>query len=74
MRKRFLILSLVGLAFAGGFFCAHFYKGKTETAADTQNGRKILYYYDPMHPENISDQPGVAADSPRSRRQPFVTG
>jgi hypothetical protein len=62
MGKRLLILSLVGLAFSGGFFCAHFYKGKTETAADTKNGRKVLYYYDPMHPEYISDQPGVAPD------------
>ena len=62
MRKRFLILSLVGIAFAGGFFCAHFYKGKTETAADTKTGRKILYYYDPMHPDYMSDTPGIAPD------------
>src|SRR6185503_14402157 len=62
MRKRVLILSLVGLAFAGGFFCAHFYKEKTETAADTRGGRKVLYYYDPMHPDYISETPGVAPD------------
>ena len=62
MGKRLLILSVIGFAFVSGIVFAHLYKGKTETVADTKHGRKILYYYDPMHPSYKSDKPGIAPD------------
>lgn len=33
-----------------------------ETPAQEVEGRKILYYYDPMHPAYKSDKPGIAPD------------
>ncbi|PYP84585.1 MAG: hypothetical protein DMF61_19500 [Blastocatellia bacterium AA13] len=62
MGKRLLILSVTGLAFAAGIAFSHFYKGDTQAVADKKNGRKILYYYDPMHPSYTSDKPGIAPD------------
>ena len=62
MAKRAAILSLVALAFAGGYLYSHYSNGKNNTAADTQSSRKILYYYDPMHPSYRSDEPGIAPD------------
>lgn len=62
MGKRLLILSVIGLAFGAGVVFSHFYRGKTETVADSKHGRKILYYHDPMHPSYKSDKPGVAPD------------
>ena len=35
---------------------------KTTTAASNEQGRRILYYHDPMHPSYRSDRPGIAPD------------
>lgn len=55
-----LTILLLGAGFAGGFGYGRWYgKGSAPSAKD---GRKILYYVDPMHPAYRSDRPGTAPD------------
>src|SRR6266567_278596 len=55
--KAVAALIVITLAFGGGYVVR-----ATRTAASASNGRKILYYVDPMHPAYKSDKPGVAPD------------
>jgi len=57
MRKLIGILLIAG-AVAGAFFLGREYS----TRPATTEGRKILYWYDPMHPAYRSDKPGIAPD------------
>ena len=58
--KRFLVLLLIAVAFAGGYGYGRWY-GKPPVA--TASGeRKPLYYVDAMHPWYKSDKPGIAPD------------
>jgi RND family efflux transporter MFP subunit len=57
MRKLVGILLIAG-AVAGAFFLGR----KYSTRPATVEGRKILYWYDPMHPAYRSDKPGIAPD------------
>jgi len=52
------LIALVALAgvFAGGYLV------RASRHAGPANGRRILYYVDPMHPAYKSDKPGVAPD------------
>ncbi|MCM0084073.1 efflux RND transporter periplasmic adaptor subunit [Geomonas sp. Red32] len=52
-----LVLLLVGTAFIAGRWVSH--GSLVSSAAD---GKKILFYVDPMHPSYHSDKPGVAPD------------
>ena len=51
---------------AGGYWYAmrnHDAMPSRPTAADTaKNGKRVLYWYDPMHPEYKADKPGKAPD------------
>ena len=51
------VVALVGIAFAGGYVVR-----ETRSGTITVDGRKVLYYVDPMHPAYRSDRPGVAPD------------
>ena len=55
--KVVIALLVVTVAFAGGYVMR-----ATKSTASASNGRKILYYVDPMHPAYTSDKPGVAPD------------
>ncbi len=55
--KAVAALVVITLAFGGGYALR-----ATRTSASASNGRKILYYVDPMHPAYKSDKPGVAPD------------
>src|SRR4026208_1600932 len=55
--KAVAALVVITLAFGGGYVLR-----ATRTSANASNGRKILYYVDPMHPAYKSDKPGVAPD------------
>ena len=52
-------LIVLSAAFLGGYA----YKAiKTNGSVSTSNGRKVLYWVDPMHPAYKADKPGVAPD------------
>src|SRR5581483_7463460 len=55
--KAVAALVVITLAFGGGYALR-----ATRTSASASNGRKILYYVDPMHPAYKSDKPGIAPD------------
>src|SRR6476620_7735306 len=55
--KAVAALVVITLAFGGGYVVR-----ATRTSASASNGRKILYYVDPMHPAYKSEKPGVAPD------------
>jgi membrane fusion protein, copper/silver efflux system len=51
-------LAAVGLIFVVGFGYGRWYS----TRPASKEGRKVLYYVDPMHPWYKSDRPGIAPD------------
>ncbi len=56
-----LIVLLLGLGFLAGYGYGRWYaKGTGMTTAVSKDGRKILYYHCPMHPNYRSDRPGTA--------------
>lgn len=57
-----LLLSVLLLAavFLGGYLSGSW--STDRRAAAGKDGRKILYYHDPMHPSYRSDKPGIAPD------------
>src|SRR5512142_2909794 len=55
------LLAVVAIAFGGGYLArARSAAPPASKAAD--DGRRILYYVDPMHPAYKSDKPGIAPD------------
>lgn len=56
VRRTLYILPLL-LAVISGFILGQF-----RAPAKAQNGRRVLYYVDPMHPNYKSDKPGTAPD------------
>ncbi len=61
MKKLTLVLGVLAAGFAAGYL----WRPKTAaptTAAAPKQERKILYWYDPMHPAYRSDKPGIAPD------------
>jgi RND family efflux transporter MFP subunit len=59
MNKRFylgLVLALV----AGAFVAGSWYARRNAPSPASADGRKILYYVDPMNPAHTSDKPGLA--------------
>jgi RND family efflux transporter MFP subunit len=57
--KLLAVLVVVGLAFGAGYLL----RGRGVGPANaTSDGRKVLYWVDPMHPAYRSDTPGIAPD------------
>jgi Cu(I)/Ag(I) efflux system membrane fusion protein len=58
------LMVVVGICvLAGGAFLAGQWASERGTATRAgQDGRKVLYYVDPMHPAYKSDKPGIAPD------------
>jgi membrane fusion protein, copper/silver efflux system len=57
----FLSTVLIAAGFGVGYWYAK--NGPSEAAAKSgPDGRKILYWHDPMHPSYKSDKPGIAPD------------
>jgi len=55
--------SILAVALAGGFFLAgSWYNQRATVKGGVHEGRRILYYQDPMHPAYKSDKPGIAPD------------
>ena len=55
---KFLLMAFaVAAAFAGGYAL----RGSRSSTAPG-DGRKVLYWIDPMHPAYRSDKPGIAPD------------
>lgn len=58
-----MMLLLLVAAFAAGLGYGRRYAKPRESAAGmSKDGRKILYWVDPMHPSYKSDKPGIAPD------------
>ena len=58
-----LAQSILPVLLAAGFFLAgEWYNQKATVKGGIHEGRRILYYRDPMHPAYKSDKPGIAPD------------
>jgi len=55
--KRLALLALLAATFAGGYVLRASRHGSSAI-----EGRRVLYYVDPMHPAYTSDKPGIAPD------------
>ncbi|MBI3681562.1 MAG: efflux RND transporter periplasmic adaptor subunit [Acidobacteria bacterium] len=58
MRRALLVLALL----AGGFGAGYLYHARHTPFAPKAGERRILYWYDAMHPAYKSDKPGIAPD------------
>ena len=55
--------SMLAVVLAAGFFLAGtWYNQRATVKGSIHDGRRVLYYQDPMHPDYKSDKPGVAPD------------
>ena len=55
--------SILAVVLAAGFFLAGaWYNQRATVKGNVHEGRRILYYQDPMHPAYKSDKPGIAPD------------
>jgi Cu(I)/Ag(I) efflux system membrane fusion protein len=55
--------SILAVVLAAGFFLAGaWYNQRATVKGSVHEGRRILYYQDPMHPAYKSDKPGIAPD------------
>src|SRR5262245_19621371 len=54
--KALVALAALAAMFAGGYVV------RANKRSTSVNGRRILYYVDPMHPAYKSDKPGIAPD------------
>ena len=61
MKKYFNLLGLIVLIVMS-FLLGMAFRGGRSGGSDSDGGRKILYYIDPMHPSYKSDKPGIAPD------------
>ncbi len=57
-RWRAALLGTLIIAGGGGYWLGQRGSGESTTIATTTDGRKILYYYDPMFPQQKFDKPG----------------
>jgi membrane fusion protein, copper/silver efflux system len=56
--KTLVLVTAIGAAFGGGYV----YRAAAGHGGAAPDGRRVLYYVDPMHPAYTSDKPGVAPD------------
>jgi len=55
--------SVLAVVLAAGFFLAGtWYNQRATVKGGIREGRRVLYYQDPMHPDYKSDKPGIAPD------------
>src|SRR5262249_56048385 len=55
--------SILAVILAAGFFLTGaWYNQRATVKAGVHEGRRVLYYQDPMHPAYKSDEPGIAPD------------
>ena len=55
--------AILAVVLAAGFFLAGaWYNQRATVKGSVHEGRRILYYQDPMHPAYKSDKPGIAPD------------
>jgi membrane fusion protein, copper/silver efflux system len=55
--------SILAVVLAAGFFLAGaWYNQRATVKGSVPEGRRVLYYQDPMHPAYKSDKPGIAPD------------
>src|SRR5262249_61172045 len=55
--------SILAVVLAAGFFLTGaWYNQRATVRAGVHEGRRVLYYQDPMHPAYKSDEPGIAPD------------
>ncbi len=59
MKRFFVVVVLGAVSFAGGYL---FHARRSGPAEKKTEERKILYWYDAMHPAYKSDRPGIAPD------------
>src|SRR5512147_34528 len=59
MNKRFYIGLVLALV-AGAFVAGCWYARQRAPSSASSDGRRILYYVDPMNPSHTSDKPGFA--------------
>lgn len=57
-RWRAGILAATLIAGGGGYYLGQRGSDTTPTSATSADGRKVLYYYDPMFPSQKFDKPG----------------
>lgn len=60
-----LMLAVLAVGLAAGYGYGRWYgpaAGGADEGAGMHNGRKVLYWVDPMHPWYKSDKPGIAPD------------
>jgi membrane fusion protein, copper/silver efflux system len=60
--KRARLVILIVLIAAVSFFAGSRLREKSPPQGTSSQGRRILYYVDPMHPAHKSDKPGIAPD------------
>jgi hypothetical protein len=61
--KRITLYGVLVVAGLAALIAATSWSGRRDTVgASAPNGRKVLYYVDPMHPSYRSDKPGTAPD------------
>jgi membrane fusion protein, copper/silver efflux system len=66
--------SIAAVVLAAGFFLAGtWYNQRATVKGGVQEGRRVLYYQDPMHPAYKSDKPGIAPDC-GMRLEPVYAG
>ena len=58
--KNFLYIVLLIALLGGAFSTGTWYGNKGNEQQSAINGRKIIYYVDPMNPSHTSDKPGLA--------------
>lgn len=68
LRVTFVIIGVAAVSFLAGS-----YRRQSSAVHTAASGRRILYYYDPMHPAYKSDKPGIAPDC-GMELEPFYEG
>jgi len=61
MKKHLNLIGLIVLIVIS-FLLGMVFRGGRSGSSDSDGGRKVLYYIDPMHPSYKSDNPGIAPD------------
>jgi membrane fusion protein, copper/silver efflux system len=60
--KRISYVALLAVIVVGSFLAGSWFTQRASVRKDAPEGRRVLYYVDPMHPAYKSDKPGIAPD------------
>ena len=58
--KKSIYTLLILLLLAGSFLAGSWYSHREPATGSASEGRRILYYVDPMNPAHTADKPGLA--------------